>query len=171
MRASPWLALTLAASACGAAASARRPAPKLDAALDPIAFFVGAWEGQTQNAAGKTATIRWTVVPAVAGKWLEGEARVAAQNVEARDFWGPTGGGFVRIYLDSDGTRGTLTSSGWQGTTWVWEGEAHGADGSPVKLRETITRLDDDTLHARWEIAGGGDFTPLSEETLRRQRD
>jgi hypothetical protein len=166
MRALPLLLVV----ACATGGTAPRPVPKLDASLDAIGFFVGSWEGETQQASGKTATIRWTVVPAVAGKWLEGEARVDAMKVEARDFWGPTGGGYVRIYLDSDGTRGTLTSSGWQGTTWRWEGEAHGADGTPVKLRETITRVDDHTMHAVWEVAAAEAWTRLSEETLRRRR-
>jgi hypothetical protein len=162
----------LLAAACGATAgTARAPAPRLDATLDAIAFFVGAWEGQNRDARGEIATLQWTVAPAVRGRWLEGQARVPSRNVEARDFWGPSAGGFVRIYLDSDGTRGTLTSSGWQGRTWIWEGEAHGADGTPVRLRETITRLDDDTMHARWEVAGGGELTLLSEETLRRRRN
>ena len=166
MRLAPLLVAT---AACATTPAARAPAPRPDGALDAITFFVGAWEGETRNAAGKTATLRWTVTPAVTGKWLEGQARVESQKIEARDFWGATGGGFVRIYLDSDGTRGTLTSTGWRGATWVWEGEAFTTDGSTAKLRETIERVDADTMHAVWEVAGeGGAWTQLSEETLHR---
>jgi hypothetical protein len=105
------------------------------------------------------------------GGGLEGHAQVPSEGIEARDTWGALPSTFVRLYRDSQGTTANLRSAGWKGTIWMWEGEAVGADGTPVKLRETIERVDDDTMHARWEIAGDDrQWAPLSEETLHRRK-
>jgi hypothetical protein len=51
-----------------------------------------------------------------------------------------------------------------------WEGEARAADGTALRLREKVERVDDDTLHATWEVEAESGWQPLSEETLRRAK-
>jgi hypothetical protein len=147
------------------AAAAAAPAPTVP---EQLRFFVGAWEGKNRSANGRVTTLSWQVAPTLGGRWLAGQARVAEAGVEARDFLGVQAGQIVRVYVDSQGTRATMTSPGWQGTGMTWEGEAHGADGSTVRVRELIEKVDERTMRARWESWTDGAWALMSEETLKK---
>lgn len=154
---------------CGATPAPAPPAPPIDPGLAAAEFFVGTWTGENVAADGTRSALTWTLRPALGGTWLAGEARVAGTTIEARDFWGLAEGGFVRLYVDSQGTRGTMRSTGWSGAAWVWEGDVETATGARVHLRETIDRVDDSTMRARYEQDVEGTWQPRSEETLRRR--
>jgi hypothetical protein len=108
------------------------------------------------------------VASSLGGRWLAGEAHVTELGVEARDFIGIQAGRIVRVYVDSEGSRATMSSPGWQGNEMTWEGEVHGADGARVRVREIVTKVDADTLHARWERWSEGAWSLMSEERLHR---
>lgn len=169
----PIVSLSILLAACasapeapGSAASAAAPAAA-DVA-EPLRFFIGAWSGKNRSASGQITTLSWRVTPSLGGRWLAGEARAAEVGVEARDFLGVQAGQIVRVYVDSQGTRATMTSPGWKGTWLTWEGEALGADGSRVRVRELIEKIDDRTMRARWESWSGAAWRFMSEETLRK---
>ena len=166
------LSLSILLAACASAPDQpRSPAaspPSADVA-EPLRFFVGAWSGKNRSASGQVTTLSWRVTPSLGGRWLSGEARVAEVGVEARDFLGVQAGQIVRVYVDSQGTRATMTSPGWQGASLTWEGEAHGADGSRVRVRELIEKIDDRTMRARWESWQGEAWGLMSEETLHKR--
>ena len=150
------------------APSVRREAP---APPEPLQFFVGEWEGKNTAASGRKTTLRWRVASTLGGRWLAGVAHVAELGVEARDFLGVQGGRIVRVYVDNQGSRATMSSPGWQGTEMTFQGEVHGADGSRVRVREIVTRVDSNTLHERWERWSEGAWALMSEETLHRTDD
>lgn len=68
--------------------------------------------------------------------------------------------------FDSSGTFGTVRSKGWEGERLELEGEATSA----LRVRETITRVGPDELHATWEALLDGTWTAYSVERLRRER-
>jgi hypothetical protein len=159
----------LLAAACAHGAP-RTDATEIGEALAPARFFVGTWRGTNHDASGRATTLTWTLTPGLEGQWLTGRALARESNVHARDFWGPAAHGFVRVYLDSQGTHGTLHTSGWIDATWVWEGELVTADGTRLRVRETISRQGPRTMHARYEVGRpDGSWRALSEETLERR--
>ena len=151
-----------------AACGGRVPPPRLAPGVEKAAWFAGTWQGRSRAASGKETTLHWAVTPSLGGTWLEGRARAVELGLEARDFIGPAGTGYIRVYLDSQGTRVAMLSPGWEGKTLRWEGAIHAPDGTDIKVREAVDRVDDDTLHAVWEIWNEGAWAPMSEETLHR---
>jgi hypothetical protein len=152
-----------------ACAGSAPPVSPASSAPEPLRFFVGAWEGKNQSASGQVTTLRWRVQPSLGGTWLAGEARVDENGVEARDFLGVQAGQIVRVYVDNQGSRATMVSTGWDGNAMIWEGEAIGADGSMSRVREKVVKVDERTLRARWEVWSNGAWALMSEETLTKQ--
>jgi hypothetical protein len=133
----------------------------------PTSFFVGTWSGESQFASGQKTKLTWTVSKC-GDDCLEGKSQAPAFEMTATDQWTRQGDRFSRAYSDWQGTKGTLHSRGWVGDVWVWEGELDEANGSKTTLRETITRLDQRTFHAKYEQRTGDAWVPFSEETLQR---
>ncbi|MFT3711256.1 MAG: hypothetical protein QM817_26800 [Archangium sp.] len=130
-------------------------------------FFAGSWSGESQFASGQKTKLVWTV-KSCGADCLSGESAAEALKISAKDQWRREGDQFARDYSDSEGTKGTLHSSGWKDGVWIWEGEIIGGDGSKLMLRETITRLDARTFRAKYESREGDAWVPVSEETMKR---
>ncbi|HEU5059910.1 MAG TPA: hypothetical protein VFU21_25440 [Kofleriaceae bacterium] len=161
-------------AACGgrAPAPAAREAPPPRSKIPELDYFVGAWTIQARNpATGQRFTMRYLIEPALGGAWLSGHGTSRELGVEVRDYWGrdPAGGGLVRIILQSDGTAGTVRSSGWQGEVLVLEGEVK-SGGAVVQVRETITRRGPARFDAVWEQKGPTGWSAYSVEQITRQQ-
>jgi hypothetical protein len=149
----------------GAAPAPVGQVPELD-------YFVGQWRAKLEDpGTGKKLELRYTVEPAVGGRWYVGRGRIASEALELQDVWGrdAVSGELVRSLFDSTGVHGVVRSKGWQGEKLVFEGEAVSAQG-PVPVRETIVRAGPDAFHAVWEALQGGEWKAYSVEQLERVR-
>jgi hypothetical protein len=138
--------------------------------VQDLQYFVGTWHADVEDPrSGTRATLSYTVEPTLSGAWLEGRGHSPELQLWVRDFWGrdPVNGEIVRTIFDSQGIQGTVRSSGWAGDVLVLEGEAR-TPGRVVRVRETITRVDDATFRAVWELQAEDKWVTYSVEHLRR---
>ena len=160
-------AAAMAEPAPAPAGAAAAPAAQPDQAL---AYLVGSWDvTATTPGTGETVRVDYDIRPLV-GTWLTGRATSAEPGLEASDVWGRdlASGEIMRIILDGSGTYAVVRSPGWRGDTLVLEGDARSASGV-VRVRETISRLDDNQFTATWEAYRNGVWSPYSLERVIRR--
>ncbi|HET6346172.1 MAG TPA: DUF1579 family protein [Myxococcota bacterium] len=81
----------------------------------------------------------------------------------------PLGRRLVRIGISSQGGFAHLTSDGWSGDTFAWEGIITAQGGDRMTVRATDTKVDDDTFETRLDVAkGDGDWTTAGSGTCTR---
>jgi len=147
---------------------AEAPASASDANLS---YFVGGWEIlATDPADGTSARFTYEVRPLVGSAWISGRGRSNELGVESSDVWGrdAASGELMRIIFDGSGTYAIVRSSGWQGARLVLEGDAR-SSGGVVRVRETITRLGENSFTATWEAYRNGAWSPYSIERATRR--
>lgn len=156
--------------------------------LEPLAFFEGTWRGVAKlGAAAEGEEAHVTLMPDLGGDFLTGTFVVGAAGVETdeddgdakdvelegRHVWGydPLKREFFRTFFDSTGLFGTVRSKGWDGDTWIWEGEATTSE-QVLAIRQTVKRTGPDAWEATWEAKFEGDvWTVTSVESFERDRD
>jgi hypothetical protein len=146
--------------------------PETSGETGELDYFVGTWQvAVTDPSSGKELDFRYSVRPAVGGKWHLGVGEVPSIGLHVHDLWGkdPVSGEIVRSIFDSAGTYGTVRSKGWAGATLVLEGDAQTSQGR-MQVRETITRVSADEFGAVWEALVEGKWMPYSVEKLTRVR-
>lgn len=160
----------LALGACAARAGGAATSSASGSVPD-LEYFVGTWLAiATDPRTGVEIRARYTVRPAVGGKWYLGAADVLASPDESQDIWGkdPSTHEIVRTIFDSSGVYAVVRSRGWSGDTLVLEGEGWTPQGA-VKVRETITRLTREEFKAVWEALRDGKWVAYSVEQVLRQ--
>ena len=140
--------------------------------VQELDYFVGTWLAiATDPSNGSELRVRYTVRPAVGGKWYLGAARGISTPDESHDVWGkdPLSKEIVRTIFDASGVYAVVRSKGWSGDTLILEGEGWTAQG-PIKVRETIVRVSRDEFKAVWEALRDGKWVPYSDEKVTRER-
>jgi hypothetical protein len=138
--------------------------------LRHLQYFIGTWAAEVEDPrSGERSTLSYTVEPILSGAWLGGSGHSAELKLWVRDVWGrdPVTGETVRFLFDNQGIHGTVRSSGWTGDVMVLEGEARTSAGI-VRVRETITRVDQTNFRAVWEMHADNKWIPYSVEQLKR---
>jgi hypothetical protein len=163
-------AFPVAAVAFVAALAVMPPGARADEPLAPLQYFVGKWmiEGDT-TVGGKPTHWRAPYDIVREGGWLVGSATIFGNRIH--DYWGWDGvkKDFVRIQLQSDGSRGEIHSPGWKGDTVAWTGEASGSDGDRTPIRTSQTRVSPDSFRVEWASFDGKQWKTYSRELLTRQ--
>jgi hypothetical protein len=156
------LGLVLASCSGSAKPVVRGAVPELD-------YFVGRWRADATNPmTNQTFVLDYRIEPALRGRWYVGTGHANALDLEIHDVWGKLPGGeIVRTIFDSQGTFGTVRSTGWTGNVLVFEGSAQSAQ-QKVEVRERIERIGPDEFRATWEMKVGDAWQAYSVETLRR---
>lgn len=138
---------------------------------DALRYLLGSWDvTATTPDTGETVSVRYDVRPLV-GPWISGRATSRQPGLEASDVWGrdPASGNIIRSIFDGSGTHAVVTSSGWTGQTLVLEGDARSSTGV-IRVRETITRRDDEQFTAVWEAYRNDAWRTYSIERAIRRR-
>lgn len=169
-RTSNLLLCLLVVLACGVpttALSDQGAQPDATRVQTEFGYFVGTWHCDEKW----LATTMWPAYSSTAilqatsdidGVWLvwsyQQQASPQVRNPgKGADFWGydPQTKRFVRTKIDNfaPGHFTLLTSSGWQGNTVAWEGDALTPNGS-VSFKHTFTKVDDRTITGALYFAG-----------------
>lgn len=172
-----WFASSAAAPAQAPAGQAaqgeQRPAAAAPAAGSDanLSYFVGRWDiSATDPGNGSTERFSYEVRPLVGSAWISGRGRSEELGSESSDVWGrdAASGELMRIIFDGSGTYAIVRSTGWQGERLVLEGDAR-SSGGVVRVRETITRLGENSFTATWEAYRNGAWSPYSVEQATRR--
>lgn len=150
------------------------------AAPDPAAggcgrdlhFLVGRWDVSAREPGTERVDRFDYVVRAMVGTaWISGHARSAELDAESADVWGrdASTGDIIRVIFDKSGTHALVRSPGWRDGRLILEGDALSASGS-IRVRETISCINQDEFNARWEALRNGVWSPYSDEHAVRRR-
>lgn len=130
-----------------------------------IDYFRGQWTVALRN--NPKASFRWTVKEELQGGWLMGVVEQNGQRVST-DFWRQSGKKIERFAFTADGTFVKIESAGWESGRLVFTGIASDKSGE-VKVRETITVVNDRQFNALWEReTAGGKWVTFSDEICTR---
>jgi hypothetical protein len=154
-------------------------APKPDAEMSQLKYFVGTWQCKGKAEAtpmgpahDTTSTVKIATDPG--GFWVSGrydENKTAANPMPYRFqfVWGRDakdkkfdGWGF-----DSFGGTSKQESTGWDGDKMVWSGEAT-MGGQSSGARDTFTKKGNDEVVHMGEMQMNGQWTKIDEETCTR---
>jgi hypothetical protein len=135
------LAFLSASMTCGIGAQSSSTAPPtLKAELQPLASFVGEWNCEGEFVASKTPiAAHIAIAPDLDGTWLTFRWDDKAPNrFHAFEVWGfdKTAKHFTNFIYDNFGGARLFQSSGWEGDTLTWTGNAL---ASPPAANERFT--------------------------------
>lgn len=145
---------------CASGAGTFRPAgttptmQTLSPTLQSLAFYQGTWtcEGEQYNQAGtvvENVKLGIIVVPAI-DNWLSVTVTEGGKPI-TRELkgWNPATKDFHHIWTANDGTSGSFTSNGWNGSHLVFE-EDHPT--AAMRMRMTFTKVDETHFSHNAEI-------------------
>ncbi len=149
-------ALFLAALAAPAMkAQVQNSSPALKPELQPLSFFIGQWACAGEFVATKKPiTSRISVSPDLDGSWLAFRWDDNAPNVfHALELWGfdKAANHFTNFIHDNFGGVRLLNSSGWDGDTLIWIGDAL-ANPPATNQRFVIARKSPKEFIISWEV-------------------
>ena len=75
---------------------------------------------------------------------------------------------FTSTFIDNMGGMGMQASTGWDGDKMVWSGEGM-MMGQKMGMRDTFTKKGDKEMLHTFEMEMGGKWTPMGEETCKKQ--
>lgn len=163
-----------------APATPPHPAPAMPAELGQYDFFLGTWTCSGKTFASPmgpehatTATIH--AAKAVGNRWVHityDENKTAANPMpyQVGVYWGydPGRKAFVQSCVDVFGGYCQQTASGWNGDTFVFEGNGY-SDGKVVVSRDTFTKKGAGALvHAGEMQTDDKKWIKLDEETCHK---
>lgn len=132
------------AAACGAPAGSTGPLvlrPSLQVPMDSLSFYVGTWrcKGTSWGTAGEgveTWQASVVVMPELDGKWLSVQMIGPDSNrtIEHKGY-DPATKTWHHLAVTNDGSWGTMTSKGWDGSRMVFT-----PDDREDKTRATFTK-------------------------------
>lgn len=151
-----------------------KPAPE----MSQLEFFEGSWTCQgkvNESPMGPAGEVQSTadIKRDLGGFWQSGSIKATMKNMPPMEgrfhvTYDPGRKQFVMMWVDSMGGWAQNTSNGWKGDTIVYEGESH-MGPQTMTARDTFTRTDAATMTHTWEAQMNGKWTPLGEETCKKQ--
>lgn len=134
-----------------------QPSPSaLKPELQPFSFFIGQWNCQGEfPASQKKISSRISVSPDLEGSWLAFRWDDNAPNVfHALELWGfdKTAHHFTNFIHDNFGGARLFNSSGWDGDTLTWTGDAL-ANPPALNQRFVIERKSPKEFVISWEVS------------------
>ncbi len=114
-----------------------------------VEFFQGTWECKLQN---RSSAFRWTVGSGQTDGWLKGIVEASNHQV-SHDFWRVGNGKIERFAFAINSTFVQIESDGWKADQLIFSGTLN-RSGETFPVRETITKIDDNTFRALWEQQG-----------------
>jgi len=146
--------------------------------LEQLVYFEGSCRcEQPTGGTAESVALTWNVERDLNGFWLIGYAEeipsaTNSQPVSSRDFLGydTAARRFVRSVVVSNGNSLNLTSSGWRGDQFVWEGSVIRMERS-IPIREVITEESEDRFAATYFVLNDVEdgWQPVIHETCSRQ--
>lgn len=112
-----------------------------------IAYFKGTWTVALRN--NPKETFSWTVKEDLQGGWMVGVVEKNGEKVST-DFWRQSDKKIERFAFTSSGAFVKIESSGWESDRLMMIGVMSDKTGE-IKVRETITRVNDRRFQALWE--------------------
>ena len=158
------------------AQNVQKPQPSPE--LEQIEYFRGNWRcyGQEVNSAQPLppTELTWNVERSLDNFWYVGQAQEQKtfsnpKQTSSQEFIGYNGASeqFVRLQVASNGNLLNLSSPGWKGKQWVWEGTVVDA-GKELPIREVITQRSRSEFTAVYYLKDrSGENTPVIEEICR----
>ena len=135
-------------------------------------YLVGTWDIEaTEPGAKEPVHFQYEVRPLVGTAWIAGRGKAKKGEEESSDVWGrdASTGEIMRVIFDKSGTYALMRGAGWQDGRLVLNGEARSAGGT-IKVRETISCIDQNRFNARWEAFRNGSWSAYSDEHVVRRR-
>jgi hypothetical protein len=135
-------------------------------------YLVGTWDIEaTEPGAKEPVQFQYEVRPLVGTAWIAGRGKAKKGEEESSDVWGldASTGEIMRVIFDKSGTYALMRGSGWQDGRLVLNGEARSARGT-IKVRETISCIDQNRFNARWEAFLNGTWSAYSDEDVVRRQ-
>ena len=147
--------------------------------LDQLTYFQGTWrcEQPAGSSASEPVTLTWTVERDLNNFWYLGYAEelTSATNrnpVNSREFLGydTHSKRFVRLVVVGNGNSLNLSSPGWQGKKFLWEGTLI-RRGQSISIREVITKESNQRFAAIYLVRNNAhnDWQPAISEVCERQ--
>jgi hypothetical protein len=146
--------------------------------LEQLVYFEGVWRcEQPTGGTSESVALTWKVERDLNSFWFIGYAEeipsaTNSQPVNSRDFLGydTAARRFVRLVVVSNGNSLNLTSSGWRGDQFVWEGSVV-RTGRSIPIREVITKESANRFAATYFALNNAKdgWQPVINETCSRQ--
>lgn len=126
-----------------------------------IDYFKGKWVVTIKS--NPQQAFSWTVKEDIGGGWMVGVVEKNGAKVST-DFWRQDGKKIERFAFTADGLFVRIESAGWEPNRLILVGTASDKTGE-TKIRETITRINDNQFTALWEREGpNGKWSVFSDE-------
>jgi hypothetical protein len=146
--------------------------------LEQLVYFQGVWRcEQPLEETSESVALTWKVERDLNNFWFIGYAEempsaTNSQPVSSRDFLGydTAAKRFIRSVVVSNGNLLNLTSSGWRGDQFVWEGSVVRM-GRSIPIREVITKESANRFAATYFVLNNAEdgWQSVINETCRRQ--
>ncbi len=147
--------------------------------LEQLSYFQGTWrcEQPGESSSAEPVALIWTVKRDLNNFWYVGYGNemTSATNrnpVNSREFLGydANANRFVRLVVVGNGNSLNLSSPGWQGKRFVWDGTLI-QRGESIPIREVITKEGNQQFVAIYFVRNkaNNDWKPVINEVCERQ--